>query len=255
MAFAVFDIETRVDKRLLNQVFFSGENLGDQEAYEKFREQLSRGNGRGFFPTSLHVPISIAIGNVTDDYVLSSVESLCTGDYSEASLVREFWARAERFAGCLVSFNGRRFDLPVLELQALRYGIAAPAHFAGPNSARARYSDERHLDLMDFITNYGAFQVRGGMNLLLKMIGMPGKTEMDGSQVQEAFEAGRLAEIHRYCRADVIQTYFLFIRVELMRGRIDQARYRAAHDASAHFLAELESSAAPSGPEKPAEVH
>ena len=54
---------------------------------------------------------------------------------------------------------------------------------------------------MDFITNYGAFQVRGGMNLLLKMIGMPGKTGMDGSQVQESFfEAGRLGEIHRYCR-------------------------------------------------------
>ncbi len=241
MPFAVFDIETRIDKRLLNQVFFSGEDFGDQEAYEKFREQLTRGNGRGFFPTSLHVPISIAVGNVTDDYVLRSVESLAAGDYSEPNLVRDFWARTERFSGCLVSFNGRRFDLPVLELQALRYGISAPAYFAESGSARYRYSDIRHLDLMDFITNYGAFQVRGGIDLLLKMIGMPGKVGMDGSQVQGAFEAGRLGEIHRYCRSDVIQTYFLFIRVELMRGRIDQAGYRAAHDASAHFLAELES--------------
>jgi len=76
MPFAVFDIETRIDKRLLNQVFFAGEKLGDQEAYEKFGEQLTKGSGRGFFPTSLHVPISIAVGNVTDDYVLRSVESL-----------------------------------------------------------------------------------------------------------------------------------------------------------------------------------
>jgi predicted PolB exonuclease-like 3'-5' exonuclease len=250
MAFAVFDIETRVDKRLLNQVFFAAEQLSDEEAYQQFREQLTRGSGRGFFPTTLHVPISIAVGNVGDDYVLRSVESLASDEYSEEKLVRDFWARTERFSGCLVSFNGRRFDLPVLELHALRYAVSAPAYFGDPG-ARARYSEARHLDLMDFITNFGAFQVRGGMNLLLKMIGMPGKTELDGSQmdgskVQELYEAGRLAEIHRYCRNDVIQTYFLFLRVELMRGRIDEARYQAARDASAHFIGELEQ-AAPEG--------
>ncbi|HXZ87229.1 MAG TPA: hypothetical protein VEF07_01580, partial [Candidatus Binataceae bacterium] len=59
------------------------------------------------------------------------------------------------------------------------------------------------------------------------------------------YEAGRLDEIHRYCRADVIQTYFLFLRVELLRGRIEPAAYNAARDASAHFLKEL--AAAPAG--------
>ena len=68
---------------------------------------------------------------------MRSVESLALDGYSEEALAREFWARAERFAGCLVTFNGRRFDFPVLELAALRYGIAAPAHFAegaGPDA-------------------------------------------------------------------------------------------------------------------------
>ena len=77
------------------------------------------------------------------------------------------------------------------------------------------------------------------MDLLLKMIGLPGKMEVDGSQVQELYEQGRLEEIHRYCRNDVVQTYFLFLRVELMRGRIDDAAYRLARDTSAHFLAEI----------------
>jgi 3'-5' exonuclease len=237
MAFAVFDIETRIDKRLLKQVFFADQESSEEEAYQQFREELAKRSSRSFFPTALHVPISIVVGNVDDDHVLHSVETLAATDYSEEKLVREFWERAERFSGCLVSFNGRRFDLPVLELQALRYGISAPAHFAEPGSARSRYSDLRHLDLMDFITNYGAFQIRGGMNLLLKLIGKPGKTELEGSKVQEFYEAGRLAEIHQYCRNDVIQTYFLFLRVQLMRGRIDADGYRAAHDASAHFLA------------------
>src|SRR6202035_3449586 len=109
--------------------------------------------------------------------------SLALGGYSEEALGREFWARAERFAGCLVTFNGRRFDFPVLELAALRYGIAAPTHFAeGSGSARARYSSERHLDLFDYLTNFGASGgIRGGMDPLLKMIGLPGTMEGDGS--------------------------------------------------------------------------
>jgi len=246
MTFAIFDIETRVDKHLLNRAFFAHEGLGNEEAYQRFRDRLNV-RGGDFFPLTLHVPISIAVGNAGEDYVLRSVESLALTDYSEEQLVREFWKRAEHFRGCLVSFNGRRFDLPVLELSALRHGLSAPTYFNDADAARSRYASERHLDLFDFLTNFGAIGLRGGMDLLLKMIGMPGKTELNGAMVQEYYEAGRLDEIHRYCRADVIQTYFLFLRVELLRGRIEQAAYRAACDASAHFLKELAASPAEAG--------
>lgn len=235
MRFAVLDIETRIDKRLLRDSLYANQQMDEDQAYLRMRGELNN----GFFPASLHVPISIAVGNVGENHALESVETLAPSPYSEAALVREFWRRAENFAGCLVTFNGRGFDLPVLELHALRHGISVPAHFARRRSA------EHHLDLQDFLTNGGEFRIRGGLNLLLKSIGLPGKTDIDGAQVQELYEAGRLDEIHRYCRSDVIQTYFLFLRVELMRGRLDQARYRAAADASAHFLAQLGTGPAP----------
>jgi 3'-5' exonuclease len=240
MAFAVFDVETRVDKHLLNQVYFDGQGLSDSEAFDRYREDLRRRRDSDFFPITLHLPISIAIGNVDDNYVLNAVETLALGDYSEETLVREFWTRAERFAGTLVTFNGRRFDIPVLELAALRLGIAAPVHFGDESLARNRHSAARHFDLFDYLTNFGAVSLAGGMNLLLKMIGMPGKSGMDGSMVQEYFETGRLQEIHRYCRNDVVQTYFLFLRVALLRGEIDEQLYRAASDASQHFMFEEE---------------
>jgi hypothetical protein len=236
MAYAIFDIETRVDKALLNRAYHEGEGLSDDDAYARHREELKLRRGSDFFPATLHIPISIAVGDVGDDHVLRSVESLALASYSEEHLVREFWSRADRFVGTLVSFNGRRFDLPVLELAALRYGVSAPAYFADSSVTRNRYAGDRHLDLLDFLSNYGAITLSGGMNLLLKMIGLPGKTGIDGSKVQELYEAGRLDEIHRYCRDDVVQTYFLVLRVELMRGRIDEAAYRAAFDASRHFL-------------------
>lgn len=240
MRFAIFDIETRIDKRLLNESLFRGRQLDDQAAFEEFRRQLLQERGNDFFPLSFHVPVSIAIGSVSQDYLLESVESLAADDYSEERLARQFWERVERFRGGLVSFNGRNFDLPVMELAAFRYGCVAPRYFNEKYGHRYRYSQESHYDLYDFITNAGMYRVRGGFDLLLRAIGMPGKGEIDGSMVQELWEAGRLEAIHQYCRRDVIQTYFLFLRVETVRGRITAERCRELMEASAGFRREIE---------------
>ena len=237
MRYTIFDIETRIEKSLVRAVYFSHETLADEEAYNRVRQQLRQDQGNDFFPLSFHVPISIAIGQVTDDRLLTVVETLHEADYSEEAIVRNFWQRLERFPGTLVSFNGRNFDLPVLELQALKYGCSAPHYFNGKH--RKRYAEEGHYDLYDFLTNYGAHRLRGGFNALAKLIGLPGKTEIDGSMVQQLWEANRLADIHRYCRQDVIQTYFLFLRVELLRGRITPGQYEELIRQTAHFKEEF----------------
>jgi len=38
--------------------------------------------------------------------------------------------------------------------------------------------------------------------------------------------AGRLDEVNSYCLCDVAQTAAIFLRVELLRGSIDRARYQ-----------------------------
>jgi 3'-5' exonuclease len=238
MEFAVFDIETRIDKQLLNRVFFAHDGISDDDAYLRFREEL-RNRGSDFFPLTLHVPISIAIGEVSSDRILCRIDTLGVPGDSEQSIARKFWRRLEDFRGCLISFNGRRFDLPVLELAAMRWGIPAPRYFGDGESFRSRDEPERHLDLCEYLTNFGEVGLRGGMDLLLKMMGLPGKLAVNGAMVQEYFDAARFDEIHRYCRTDVIQTYFLFLRIELMRGRLDQAGYQSACSAASSFLEEL----------------
>ena len=238
MPFAVFDVETRIDKALVKAVLCRGEEIAEEEAFERARARAvaRSGSGSDFLPLAFHVPISIVVGMVDDERVLTGVEVL-GGGAGEEAMVREFWERLERFTGTLVSFNGRRFDLPVLELAALRNGCVIPRYFQG--GYRYRYSDEAHYDLYDFLTNCGAYSVRGGFDLLARLIGLPGKGEVDGAQVQALWEAGRLAEIDAYCRRDVIQTYFLFLRLELMRGRITRAQHEAALAATASLRAEL----------------
>lgn len=238
MRYTILDIETRIDKHLVRQVYHPDADISDDDAYAQVRQHLGQEHGSDFFPVPFHIPVSIGVGQVDEDRGLAAVETLGGEDADEETIVRTFWQRFERFRGALVTFNGRGFDLPVLELHALRYGCPAPHYFSG--KARYRFSEEGHYDLYDFVTNYGAQRLRGGLNLLTKMIGLPGKVGIDGSQVQQYWEAGRLAEIHRYCRRDVIQTYFLFLRLELVRGRLTPEQYADLIQRSASFRQQLD---------------
>ncbi len=241
MLYTIVDIETRIDKALVRAVYFPHTALSEDETYLRMRERLREEQGNDFFPLSFHIPISIAIGQVNEERVLVTVETLNAADsQDEEALVRTFWQRCERFNGTLVTFNGRNFDLPVLELQALKYGCSAPRYFSG--KFRHRYGENGHYDLYDFLTNYGVHRLRGGFNVLAKLIGLPGKTTIDGSQVQQLWEEGRVQEIARYCRHDVIQTYFLFLRVELLRGRLTAEQYQHALAQTSRFREELETS-------------
>jgi predicted PolB exonuclease-like 3'-5' exonuclease len=237
MKYLVFDIETRIDKGLVRAIYLPGVST-DEEAYNRVRQQFAAEQRSDFFPVSFHLPISIVLGAVDDDLRLTSLETLGEPTCRETELARIFWDRVENLDGTLVSFNGRAFDLPVLELQALRHGISAPRYFNERYGQRYRYSD-RHYDLYDFLTNAGMYRVRGGLDLLTKMLGLPGKTDVDGASVQVLWESGNLDAIHKYCRSDVIQTYLLFLRVERMRGRISADQLERLWDASAPFRAEL----------------
>jgi 3'-5' exonuclease len=51
---------------------------------------------------------------------------------------------------------------------------------------------------------------------------------VDGKDVGPLVHAGRIQEVRDYCLCDVVQTAGLFLRLELLRGQLDRARYRDA---------------------------
>jgi predicted PolB exonuclease-like 3'-5' exonuclease len=174
---------------------------------------------------------------VDADHRLERVEVLRADVLGEAGIVRDFWTRLEGFDGTLVSFNGRGFDLPVLELQALRHGCAAPRYFGERDGLRARYG--RHWDLCDWLTNGGATRLRGGLDLVSRLVGLPGKHEVSGADVQMLWEHGRWEEIHRYCAADVVQTYFVFLRLAHLRGKLDAAELARVEAGASEFRRQI----------------
>jgi predicted PolB exonuclease-like 3'-5' exonuclease len=141
-----------------------------------------------------------------------------------------------------VSFNGRGFDLPLLELCAFRYGIQIPDWFAEDarnfDQPRYRYNTAAHLDLHEWITNSGASRFNGGLSLAANLIGKPGKTDVAGHMVQDLWAAGRAADIHAYCRGDVLDTYFVFLRSRVVAGDIDLKREQMLIDEARGWIEE-----------------
>jgi predicted PolB exonuclease-like 3'-5' exonuclease len=142
---------------------------------------------------------------------------------SEQGILLDFAGWLERSRPCVVTWNGRGFDMPVITSRALKHGISMPWWFSDRHT-RYRYSSEGHLDLMDFLSDFGAAR-SGKLDVYAKLVGLPGKVGVDGSQVAPMVHAGRLDEVNAYCLCDVAQTAALFLRVQLLRGVLDRARY------------------------------
>ena len=64
------------------------------------------------------------------DYRLLDVSVLDEPQFRPHVITEHFWRGWEKYRRpTLVSFNGRTFDLPLLELAAFRYGLSVPGWF------------------------------------------------------------------------------------------------------------------------------
>jgi predicted PolB exonuclease-like 3'-5' exonuclease len=150
--------------------------------------------------------------------------------------VRRFFDGIERLAPTLVSWNGSGFDLPVLHYRALRHKVQAHRYWEmGEFDQSYKWNNYisrfhwRHIDLMDVLSG---FQGRGrvGLDKMAQLLGFPGKLGMSGEGVWDAHLEGRTVDIRNYCETDVINTFLIYLRFELMRGRLSHEEYEREED-------------------------
>jgi predicted PolB exonuclease-like 3'-5' exonuclease len=168
-----------------------------------------------------------------EDYVPRRLGVVGKGG-GEGELLADFAQWLDSRRPTIVTWNGRGFDMPVITSRALRHGVPMPWWFSDRNT-RYRYTTEGHFDLMDFLTDFGAAK-NARLDAYAKLVGMPGKVGVDGSQVAPLVHAGKLDEVNAYCLCDVAQTAAVFLRVELLRGAIDRPRYRELGAALLTFI-------------------
>lgn len=227
--FLVFDIESVADPVLVAKLRYPGEAIEPNEAVRRYRDFLMEKFDSDFIPYTFHIPVSIAVAKVAADFRLLDLVLLDEPQFRPHIITEKFWRGWEAYkCPTLVTFNGRTFDVPLLELAAFRFGISVPRWFNVAaktyDQPRNRYNIESHLDLCDVLTNFGASRFSGGLNLAANLLGKPGKTDVKGYMVQDMFNAGKLAEINDYCRCDVLDTYFVFLRTGVMLGQLTLQR-------------------------------
>ena len=223
-AYFVFDIESVADPALVSKVHFAGK-VPPEEAIRKYRDELLAQSHSDFIPYTFQVPISVSLAKVAEDFSLLALVVLDEPAFRPHQICKDFWRGWLAYKRpTLVSFNGRGFDIPMLELAAFRYGIPIPQWFALETSTydrpRYRYNTKAHIDLHDLLTNNGATRFNGGLNLAANLLGKPGKMDTQGFMVQDMYDAGKLQEINDYCRCDVLDTYFVFLRTMVLAGSL-----------------------------------
>jgi predicted PolB exonuclease-like 3'-5' exonuclease len=223
--YLVFDVESVADGSLVSGVHYSGESLGPAEAVRRYRDELIQQRGTDFIPYTFQMPVSVAVGKVAADLRLLDVVVLDHPQYRSLVITEHFWRGWKKYGQpTLVSFNGRGFDLPLMELAAFRYGIPIPDWFNSNGKSfdqpRNRFNTRSHIDLCELLTNFGSTRFNGGLNLAANLLGKPGKMDVQGDMVQDMHDAGRFDEINDYCRCDVLDTYFVFLRTRVLAGQL-----------------------------------
>jgi predicted PolB exonuclease-like 3'-5' exonuclease len=224
----VFDIETVPDIELARKLH-DLEGLPDADVAKAMFTLRRQQCGDEFLPQSYQRIVAISCVLRTRDTL--KVWSLGEPTAGEAELVERFFDGIERFSPDLVSWNGCGFDLPVLHYRALKHSVQAARYWeTGDEDNAFRYNNYlgrfhwRHIDLMDVLSGFQN-RARASLSDMAASLGFPGKLGFSGSQVWEAYLAGEIVRIRQYCETDVLNTYLIYLRFELMRGRLSRERH------------------------------
>ncbi len=239
--YLVFDIESVPDVELIKKVKYSNLEIEDQAAVVRFQEEILTNSGglTTFIPVTFQYPVSICVLKVREDFTIVDLASLDEPHFRPREMVRLFWMGVEKqySNATLITFNGRGFDIPLLEMMAFRYGFTVQRHFKDKYAARYRFGT-KHIDLHDWLSNYNAVRLQGGLDLLAKVLGKPGKMETKGEEVYDMFLQGKLKEINEYCIHDVLDTYFVFLRTRVLLGELAIEREQEIVQSAKVFISE-----------------
>lgn len=223
----IWDLETVPDLK----GFAAANNLTgntDQEIREAIGDK---------FPKHIYhsiVCIGALVAHKESDYwAIDALGAPHVGERTEKQLISEFVDKITELHPQLVTFNGNTFDLPVLRYRAMTHSIAAPGLSARPYFNR--YPDDA-LDLCDALSSFNP-QAKATLDEISKIMGMPGKPDgMKGSEVARYFLEGKIKEIADYCESDIVNTYRVWLRYELFRGRLSPIEFQFSEQKLGEFI-------------------
>ena len=129
---------------------------------------------------------------------------------SEREMLEDFWEGAKAY-DTFVTFNGRGFDVPFLNLRSAIQNIRPTQDLM---EGRYLYQQKlvRHVDLQDQMTFYGVMQKRPSLHLFCRALGRESRREegVAGDDVAKLFSEKKFRDIAEYNARDVIATTALY---------------------------------------------
>lgn len=223
----VFDIETipcvTTARRLLG---LYGDSITDGVIIQKLAEyHLNITNGQNAFPRQpFHKVVCISFMFCEIEYIDGkesyAIKELKTGgrnDESEAEILEKFCLFIGKYKPRIVSFNGKTFDIPVIQYRSMLHNIACP--WMHNFDFTYKYSKKIHIDLIDAFSNFGA-SARIKMSEVCALFDIPCKQNASGDNVLSMYDTGKIKEICDYCESDVVATYLLYLYYQMHAGFI-----------------------------------
>jgi 3'-5' exonuclease len=144
----------------------------------------------------------LCIGYAIDD---NPAECLCD-DKDEAKILREFWEIAED-ANLFIGHNIIDFDMRFIYQRSIINNVLPPLDLTF-----ARYRNSPMYDTMKEWVKWSMGSV--GLEHLALALGIPTpKDGIDGSQVNDFYNKGKIDEICEYCKRDVEATRAVYKRM------------------------------------------
>lgn len=225
----VFDIETVPDVHN-GRKLHGLENLTDKEVAEAMFKLRRQESSTDFL--RLHLQRIVAISVILRNQDQLKIWSLGNAQSTESELIKRFFAGIDKYHPTLVSWNGSGFDLPVIHYRSLLHGITATSYWEnGENEQSFKWNNylsryhNRHTDLMDILAGYQS-RANAPLDEIAVMLGLPGKMGMSGAKVWEYFQRDEIDDIRNYCETDVLNTYLVYLRFELIRGNLTREKYQ-----------------------------
>lgn len=215
----VWDLETMPDLR----GFARGQGL-EGKTDEEVREALGDKFPKHIYHSIVCIGALIAHREM-ECWAVDAVGAPHCGECSEKELITSFVGRIFELAPQLVTFNGNSFDLPVLQYRALVHSVAAPGLSVRPYFNR--YT-EHAIDLCNVLSGSSS-QGKATLHEICQVMGLPGKSYgFDGGKVERYHREGKIQDIADHCETDIVNTYRVWLRYELFRGKLSEAEVQAS---------------------------
>lgn len=181
--------------------------------------------GKSRFPPPPAHRVVCAGFALLDDYLVQAWGVLDGGAHcDERDILRRVVSVIQSERPTIVTMNGHGFDGPVVAARCFKHGVPFPWYYA-TKAPRYRYDVSAHLDLMDYLADHDG-RAKAALHVWSRLLGMPGKEEVSGTDVSILWASGQRAAIADYCMTDIFRTASVLLRYALLRGLLSLAEYQ-----------------------------